>query len=165
MGSLGKEGSQATGKERVGNRCSSTKAKGPVHKQHSLLGHPGVVVEAEQPDGMGLAMAVPPGCPAEEVLCPAEALSKDLESALKRSLILEVGGMGANRSLQVAVGGMGLWVPAAQGVGGLAGERVTIVIRRTHHAEKWQGWGADPTGFRKPGHWQGRSLVLHSVFS
>lgn len=32
MGSLGKEGIQASGKERVDNPCRLTEAEGPVHK-------------------------------------------------------------------------------------------------------------------------------------
>lgn len=68
-------------------------------------------------------------------------MSKDLECALKRPLLLRVGGMGANRGPQVAVSGMGLWVPAARGGSELAGERVITVIKETHRAEKWWGLG------------------------
>lgn len=69
-----------------------------------------------------------PGCPVEEALCQAGTLSRDLESALKRPLILGVRGVGANRSLQVAVSGVGLWVPAAWRGGGLAGVGVMMVM-------------------------------------
>lgn len=61
-------------------------------------------------------------------MCQAGTLSRDLESALKRPLILGVRAVGANRSLQVAVSGVGPWVPAAWGGGGLAGVGVMMVM-------------------------------------
>lgn len=66
--------------ERVGSMMQvQPRQKAQCTRHHRGFGCLGVVVEAEQPDGVGGG----PGCPTEDILCQAGALNRDSQSALE----------------------------------------------------------------------------------